>query len=69
MPLCSQVGGLITLAKVPAIGKGLPAADHRQVDIHSAADHFRHGAAIAICVENTERHPTAHRSQPLQFGS
>ena len=57
-----QVSGGIAGAQILPVGKGLAAAQHRQVDVLAIAEHLGHGAAVSVDGLGAERHHRTDRA-------
>jgi len=64
--VCSQISTAITGGQILAIGEGLAALHHRQIDGSAIAEHLGHGAAVAVFYLGADRHHRTDRGQPLQ---
>ena len=63
---CSQISAAIAGGQILAIGEGLAALHHRQIDGSAIAEHFGHGAAVTVFCLGADRHHRTDRGQPLQ---
>ena len=58
--LGAQVSAGVAVAEVLAIGKGLAAAHHLQLDVLAAPENLGDSAALTVCVHHLQGHFQAH---------
>jgi hypothetical protein len=64
---CSQISAAIAGGQILAIGEGLAALHHRQIDGSAIAEHFGHGAAVTVFCLGADRHHRTDRGQLLKL--